>query len=115
MAWIESRVVTVTLELAEDGCLRSLQASGHAGGAALGANAACAAVTVLLRTAARVLSAVHGLVADGGADAPGHMELTVSSERGVAPEWLRGVTDSLVRGLSDLAAEFPAEVAVRIG
>jgi uncharacterized protein YsxB (DUF464 family) len=107
-------VVTVTLELAEDGCLRALRASGHAGGAALGTNVACAAVTVLLRTTARVLSAVQGLVSEGGADSPGHLELTVCPEVSVAPQWLRGVTDCLVRGVSDLAAEFPGEIAVRI-
>jgi uncharacterized protein YsxB (DUF464 family) len=107
-------VVTVTLELAQDGCLRSLRASGHAGGAALGTNVACAAVTVLLRTTARVLSGVQGLITEGGADSPGWMELKVSPERSVAPQWLRGVTDCLVRGVSDLAAEFPGEIAVKI-
>jgi hypothetical protein len=42
------------------------------------------------------------------------MELKVSPERSVAPQWLRGVTDCLVRGVSDLAAEFPGEIAVKI-
>ncbi len=106
-------MVTVTLELASDGCLRSLRASGHAGGG-LGTNVACAAVTVLLRTTARVLSSVKGLVRDGAADSPGRMELSVSPEWTGAAEWLRGVTDSLVRGVSDLAAEFPAEIALRV-
>ncbi len=90
-----------------------MRASGHASGG-LGTNVACAAVTVLLRTTARVLSAVKGLVRDGGADVPGRMELSLSPERRVAPEWLRGVTDSLVRGVSDLATEFPAEIALRV-
>ncbi len=108
-------MVTVTLELAEDGCLASLQASGHSGAGTLGSNVPCAAVTALLRTTARVLCGVAGLVAAGSADAPGRMELTIAAERGVSPDWLRGVTDALVQGLRDLAAEFPREIAVRIG
>jgi uncharacterized protein YsxB (DUF464 family) len=106
-------VVTVTLRLAGDGGLLSLRASGHAAGTAPGASVPCAAVSVLLRTAARVLWAA-GAVGAGGADEPGLMELVVSPERRVPPDWLRGVTDSLLTGLRDLEAEFPREVALRI-
>lgn len=29
-------------------------------------------------------------------------------------EWLRGVTDFLVRGMSDLQTEFPDQIALRV-
>ena len=30
-------------------------------------------------------------------------------------EWLRGVTDFLVRGMSDLQREYPDQIALRVG
>ncbi|MCX7029943.1 MAG: ribosomal-processing cysteine protease Prp [Spirochaetes bacterium] len=102
----------VTLELDSDGCLAGFSADGHAGGAP-GANLPCAAVTVLLRTAARTAAAA-GLAAGGGADAPGAMRLQVNRAAEGRRDWLRGVTDTLLRGLADVAAEAPGEVEVRI-
>ena len=102
----------VTLELDPEGCLAGFTADGHAGGAA-GTNLACAAVTVLLRTAART-AAGAGLAAGGGADAPGTMRLTVGRVSGEQRGWLRGVTDTLLRGLADTAAEAAGEIEVRI-
>jgi uncharacterized protein YsxB (DUF464 family) len=105
-------LVTVTLEIDPDGCLAGFEADGHAGGAA-GANLSCAAVTVLLRTAARTAAAA-GLATGGGADAPGAMRLRVSRTAGRQRDWLQGVTDTLLRGLADAAAEAAGEIAVRI-
>lgn len=105
-------MVKVTLELDPDGCLAGFSADGHAGGAP-GANLPCAAVTVLLRTAARTAVGA-GLAAGGGADAPGAMRLKVSRAAGVQRDWLRGMTDTLLRGLADAAAEAAGEIEVRI-
>jgi uncharacterized protein YsxB (DUF464 family) len=105
-------LVKVTLELDPDGCLAGFTADGHAGAGA-GANLACAAVTVLLRTVART-AAGAGLAAGGGADAPGAMRLTVERAFGEQRGWLRGVTDTLLRGLADAAAEAAGEIDVRI-
>ena len=102
----------VTLEIDPDGCLAGFEADGHAGGAA-GANLPCAAVSVLLRTAARTAAAA-GLAAGGGADAPGAMRLRVGHAAEGQRDWLRGVTDTLLRGLADAAAEAAGEIEVRI-
>jgi uncharacterized protein YsxB (DUF464 family) len=105
-------LVRVTVELFPDGCLASFRAEGHAEGGSHGANLACAAVTQLLRTAARLLCSVHGLVKTGGADTPGEMHIELSRDFTTDREWLRGVTDFLLRGIRDLEAEFPAEVVL---
>ncbi len=105
-------MVKVTLEIDPDGCLAGFEADGHAGGAA-GTNLPCAAVSVLLRTAARTAAAA-GLAAGGGADAPGAMRLRVSRVAEGQRDWLRGVTDTLLRGLADAADEAADEIAVRI-
>ena len=102
----------VTLELDPDGCLAGFAADGHAEGAP-GANLFCAAVTVLLRTAART-AAGAGLAEGGGADTPGTMRLRVSRTAGEQRDWLRGVTDTLLRGITDTAAEAAGEIELRI-
>ena len=68
---------------------------------------------MLLRTAARTVAAA-GLAAGGGADAPGAMRLQVGCASGGQRDWLRGVTDTLLRGLADAAAEAAGEIEVRI-
>ncbi len=104
----------VTVGLSADGCLGSFRASGHAGGAREGVSIPCAAVTTLLRTAARTLSAFDCLVLLGEADSPGEMRLEIAPDGRADPRWLQGVTDFLLRGLSDLEAEYPGEIAVHI-
>ena len=104
--------MTVSLALDAGGCLVGFAADGHAAGPA-GANIACAAITVLLRTAARTVAAA-GLAAGGGADAPGAFRLDVGPVAPGRRDWLRGVTDALLRGLADAAAEAPGEIELRI-
>jgi uncharacterized protein YsxB (DUF464 family) len=105
-------LVKIALELGPDGCLAGFSADGHAGGVA-GANVTCAAVSVLLRTAARTIAGA-GLAAGGGADTPGTMRLRVSAAAADRREWLRGITDTLLRGLADAAAEAAGEIELRI-
>ena len=76
-------------------------------------NIACAAVTTLLRTAGRLCTA-HGIIQEGGADMPGEMRLRISQRPDPDPQWLRGVTDFLLRGMKDLQDEFPREVVVQV-
>ena len=102
------------MELFPDGCLASFRAQGHAEDGRYGSNIACAAATQMLRTAARLFSSVRGAVRAGGADAPGDMSLEIAGDADVDREWLRGATDFLLRGLRDLQAEFPREIALSI-
>lgn len=107
-------MVRVAVELFPDGCLASFRAQGHSGSGIFGANPACAAVTQMLRTAARLLYSVDGLVMDGAADSPGEMRLAISREANTSRDWLHGMTDFLLRGLRDLEAEFPREISLSV-
>jgi uncharacterized protein YsxB (DUF464 family) len=88
-------------------------AEGHAGTKAAGRNIACAAATVLLRTAGGACAG-HGIMEAGGAAAPGAMNLEVLPAAPADGAWLRGVTDFLLRGLKDLQDEFPRDIALRV-
>ena len=93
--------------------LRGFDADGHAGADASGRNIACASATSLLRTAGR-LCAERSLVAAGGAGERGEMRLRLGPSTADADNgWLKGMTDFLLRGLRDLAQEFPREISVR--
>ncbi len=94
------------------GQLREFAAEGHAGAAEAGRNTACAAATSLLRTAGK-LCAERGLVEAGGAPQAGTMRMRLGRVAREDAAWLRGVTDFLLRGLNDLAREFPREILVR--
>jgi uncharacterized protein YsxB (DUF464 family) len=105
-------VVRVVLELFPSGCLKSLQATGHAGAEAKGNDPVCAAVTVLMRTAANVLRREPYLEIEDYAPREGEFSLTVLSCGAGSEERFLGLTDFLLTGLFDLAAEHPRSVAV---
>ena len=96
------------------GGLRRLDVSGHAGIGGERGDPACAGVSVLARTAARVVDGKRGFVVVGGHDGPGSLSFTVRRRIGGDGRWLRGVTATLITGLSDLAEEFPAGVTVTV-
>ncbi len=95
--------------MSRDGLLESYDAAGHAGESPRGANIACAAVTALLRTAGKLCES-RGLVQDGGGGKRGELRLIVAPVPDAEREWLRGVTDFLLRGVHDLQDEFPREI-----
>jgi len=108
-------VIRLSLRLQADGCLRSFSASGHAGSGPRGRDVVCAAVTVLLRTAARLLSAQPDLRVSGQEPAEGYLRLALEPPAPARREWVRGVTDTLVAGLRDLDQEFPGRLKLEIG
>jgi len=103
----------ILIGVSPDGALKGFEAEGHAGLDVAGKNIACAAATTLLRTTAR-LCAGRGLIADGRATRPGSMSLVVSFVKSADAEWLRGVTDFLLRGVKDLQDEFPENFFVQV-
>ncbi len=105
-------MLRIRVILSPQGGMRGFAAEGHAGTPAAGSNTACAAATSLLRTAAG-LCADRGLVEAGGAPSPGNMGMRLLPALDRDEAWLRGVTDFLLRGLNDLAREFPREILVR--
>jgi len=105
-------VLRVRLVMSPRGRLQAFEADGHAGTAEAGRNTACAAATSLLRTAGK-LCAERGLVREAGAARAGNMSMRLGDVAVEDEPWLRGVTDFLLRGLDDLAQEFPREILVR--
>lgn len=107
-------MISLSLRVGPGGCLAGFTASGHAGAGRKGEDLVCAAVTVLLRTAAKVLAGEPGLRAVGGSPEPGVMSLALEPPPESKREWVRGITDTLLRGLSDLDAEYPGRLRLEI-
>jgi len=107
-------LIRVEIARAARGSLRQLKATGHAIGGPLGGNIVCAAASVLIRTAARTLESEPGIRLSGGANARGEFSVEVESVAADRVDWVCGVTESLLRGLADLVADYPREVEVRI-
>lgn len=97
-----------------DGVLRHARAEGHAGNAKAGNNPACAAVTVLLRTAYEAAASYAGVSASGRAPAPGALSFEISGYSPETVERLRGVGDFLSIGLSGVEREYPGIVELTI-
>ena len=87
---------------------------GHAPGAPSGENLACAAVTLMARSVARLLADRSGWQVDGEALKPGDLSLVVKQRPGDTTEWLKGVTDTLLRALADIDEEYPSALSVSI-
>lgn len=97
----------VVIGLGSGGLLLSASADGHAGSSLKGENLACAAVTVLLRTAYETISAYPGVKIKGKAEKPGSLDFRISSWPEEKSERLRAVADFLVAGLSGVNREYP--------
>jgi uncharacterized protein YsxB (DUF464 family) len=108
-------VVRVRVDLDGDGCLRDLQAVGHAGSGKPGEDLTCAAVSGLLRSVARLLHGTEGLVVAGQAPGPGRLELEVVRISPERKDWLRGVTEVLLTGLFDFREEQAGSIELKIG
>lgn len=106
-------MIKAVLTLDEMGRLISLSAKGHATIGKDGESLACAAFSVLLRTAFRCFEA-KGLVDLAAADVPGELSWSLKRLGTADSEWTRGITDYLRTGIGDLAKEYPAEVSLVI-
>jgi hypothetical protein len=102
--------VRVRLAFGPDGVLESARAEGHAGATMAGYNVACAAVTVLLRTAYETAAGYDGVVVSGQAPSPGSLSFEIGRYPQAAVERLKGVGDFLSIGLSGVEREYPGLV-----
>jgi uncharacterized protein YsxB (DUF464 family) len=107
-------VVRVKVAVDPEGCLRSVAAAGHAGEGRAGEDLSCAAVSSLLRSVARLLYRSEGLQVAGEAARPGELTLEVLGSSAGRRQWLRGVTDVLLAGLSDLREERPGSIGLEV-
>lgn len=107
-------MISLCVRVHPGGFLAGFTASGHAGAGAKGEDIVCAAVTALLRTAGKVLAGEPGLTVEGQSPEPGVMRLALEPPPEAKREWVRGVTATLLRGLADLAEEFPGHLELKI-
>jgi uncharacterized protein len=106
-------VIEVALQV-RNGRVDRLTSRGHAPGSPAGENILCAAVSILLRSFARVIEDAHGIESEGSAPEPGVLDLTVRRIGKEKEEWFEGLSDFLMRGLSDLEREYPEELRIHI-
>lgn len=98
----------------KEGCLAEIKAEGHAGFGARGADIVCSAASVLLRSSARALEEIPSLIMEGEAKQSGDFYLALKSRPAEAVPHIRGISHMTVRGLQDLADEYPDWITVRI-
>lgn len=107
-------MIRVRLELDAHGLLSSLETEGHAAVLSGSESVPCAAVSALVRTAARLIEAREGVEHRGGAPSPGSMSIRIQRVPRRQRSWLLGVTDYLVAGVQDVERDYPDDCRVDI-
>ncbi|AEF86933.1 conserved hypothetical protein [Treponema primitia ZAS-2] len=88
------------------GLLRSCTVKGHAGAGPKGDDIVCAAVSVLTRTALRILSEKEGIMVQGEAPERGLVRMEIDYT-GEGREFLSAAGTFLLEGLKSISEEFP--------
>ncbi len=107
-------MVDIAIVLNEAGTLSHLKIKGHVAGAPRGKNLACAAVSLMVRSVARLVTAQPGWKVNGDAPEPGDLSLAIQWHPNDMTEWLKGVTDTLLRALIDIDEEYPSALSLSI-
>ncbi|OQX28547.1 MAG: hypothetical protein B0D92_08340 [Spirochaeta sp. LUC14_002_19_P3] len=114
-------MIDVSVILDKAGGISRLSLEGHAGGAPGGENLACAAVSLLVRSVARLLASKPGWLVEGNAPKPGSFYLSVQRHSLAEQrhfddmtQWLKGITDTLLQALADVGEEYPSTLSVEI-
>ncbi len=107
-------MIRVRLELDAYGLLSSLETEGHAAVLTGAESVACAAVSALVRTAARLIEAREGVEHRGEAPSDGYLSIRVYRVPRRHRRWLLGVTDYLVAGVQDVERDYPDDCRVDI-
>ena len=106
-------MIEIEAVLDENGILRACKAAGHAGAGPKGTDIVCAAVSVLMRTAVRVLSGREGITIRYEAPEPGFLflEAGYTAEGG---DFLSAAGVFLIEGLASIAEEYPQHCTLTI-
>ena len=107
-------MIRATVTVDGYGQLKEVTVTGHALGLKRGGNIVCSAVTILVRTAARLLEAEPGVHVSGGAAAPGELTFFVDGVNENKNLLVKTVGDFLVQGLEDLQLEFPDDCTLKV-
>lgn len=108
--------MTVRVVLDSEGCLSACDSAGHAGIGRAGDDPLCAAVTVLVRTAAETLGSRPGSKLEWDAPVRGAFRFSLlknGSQMGER-DWERGVADYLIAGLTRLRNDYPEHLELNI-
>jgi len=105
-------VIVVAVVYGRDTLLRRVTVSGHASGLQKGGNIVCAEVTVLIRTAARLLEGLPGVDLAGGPGKRGEFEIRIDGVDKRKLEYVKAVGDYLIQGIKDLQEEFPGDCLI---
>ena len=95
-------------------CLVDLDVNGHADFADSGKDIICSAVSVLIRTAGRIVLSQFIKDCEYLSDEKGSFRLHVSKIPDGKQDWMKGITEFLLNGLSDLEKDYPAFVKLEI-
>ena len=99
-------MIEIEAVLDETGTLRACKARGHSGAGKKGTDIVCAAVSVLMRTAHRILSNRKGITILG--DAPERGVLWLQADYSAeGRDFLAAAGVFLTEGLKSVAEEFP--------
>lgn len=107
-------MITAAAVVDKSSCLVKLDVDGHAGYDKKGYDIVCSAVTVLVRTAGRILLSQPERFCDFESGQRGSFRLKVYGAGEGKREWMKGITDFLLNGLSDLEREYPACIKLEI-
>lgn len=88
------------------GLLVSCEVTGHAGAGPRGGDVVCAAVSILTRTAFRVLSSTEGVKLRGGSPERGVFKMEADYS-GTGLDFLSGAGTFLIEGFSSVAELYP--------
>ena len=106
-------MIEINAVLEEDGTLVSCKASGHAKAGKPGEDIVCAAVSVLMRTACKILSGRKGIVLRY--DAPEKGQLWLEAEyKADGKDFLQTAGVFLIEGLRSVAQEYPLNCKLNI-
>ena len=107
-------MIFLEISLYPNGCINCLKARGHSNSGKKGYDIICAAVTALTRTTARLLSEDKSIVVNGNAPEPGMLDITIQALPAARTEWIKGITDFLLKGLFDLKEEYPDRLNIKL-
>jgi uncharacterized protein YsxB (DUF464 family) len=107
-------VIRIEVAIDKYRCISRLSSTGHSHHSISGINIACAAASALIRTFARTLFLDSDITINGGTEQEGSLILRRIRAPVAKRDWLCGVSDFFIRGLRDLASEFPGDVVLEI-
>lgn len=108
-------MISVTLSYGKNGVLKKCEANGHACFSKKGTDIVCSAVTILLRTAAELLSHTENVAFEADFASRGNLafRVEVKEESPELESRLRCISDFIRVGIDSVSKEYPENVHLR--